>query len=146
MYKCPNQFREWPDEVLYNCLIDMCVRFNDIPQAIKLFQSMTTKPGPVSTAYKRHKHFNPPTVRASAVTFGILIKAYGQANQLDQAFMMFRHMKFAQLVPSSMTYGCLLQACVKNNDIKRAVEVFDNMKADKIQMNTVIYTTMIKAY
>ena len=55
-------------------------------------------------------------------------------------------MKFARLVPSSMTYGCLLQACVKNNEIKRAVEVFDNMKADKVQMNTVIYTTMIKAY
>ena len=60
--------------------------------------------------------------------------------------MMFREMKFAQLVPSSMTYGCLLQACVKNNDILRAVEVFENMKKDKAQMNTVIYTTMIKAF
>ena len=31
------QFREWPDEVLYNCLIDMCVRFGDLDCAEVLF-------------------------------------------------------------------------------------------------------------
>ena len=45
-----------------------------------------------------------------------------------------------------MTYGCLLQACVKNDDIRRACEVFETMKVDSVAMNTVIYTTMIKAY
>lgn len=45
-----------------------------------------------------------------------------------------------------MTYGCLLQACVKNDDIKRACDVFAMMKEDGAAMNTVIYTTMIKAY
>lgn len=37
MVNCPSQFREWPDEVLYNCMIDMCVRFRDLPRAIQLF-------------------------------------------------------------------------------------------------------------
>ena len=55
-------------------------------------------------------------------------------------------MKRARLVPSSMTYGCLLQACVKNDDIRRACQVFETMKDDNVAMNTVIYTTMIKAY
>ena len=34
------QFREWPDEVLYNCLIDMCVRFGDLDSAEVLFAQM----------------------------------------------------------------------------------------------------------
>ena len=45
-----------------------------------------------------------------------------------------------------MTYGCLLQACVKNDEIRRACDVFEQMKYDGVPMNTVIYTTMIKAY
>ena len=50
------------------------------------------------------------------------------------------------LIPNSVTYGCLLDACVKNNDLQRAQDVFDCMKRDKVPMNTIIYTTMIKAY
>ena len=60
--------------------------------------------------------------------------------------MIFCEMKSERLVPSAMTYGCLLQACVKNDDIKRAENVFAAMKSDNVPMNTVIYTTMIKAY
>ena len=85
-------------------------------------------------------------VKPSAVTYGIIIKAYGQENQLENAFKIFQEMKRARLVPSAMTYGCLLQACVKNDDIRRACQVFETMKEDRVPMNTVIYTTMIKAY
>ena len=85
-------------------------------------------------------------VQPSAVTYGIIIKAYGQENQLENAFKIFWEMKRARLVPSSMTYGCLLQACVKSDDVRRACQVFEMMKVDDAPMNTVIYTTMIKAY
>lgn len=37
MVQTREQFREWPDEVLYNCLIDMCVRFGDLDSAEQLF-------------------------------------------------------------------------------------------------------------
>lgn len=55
-------------------------------------------------------------------------------------------MKSLNLTPNSVTYGCLLDACVKNSDFRRANQVFDCMQRDKIPMNTVLYTTMIKAY
>lgn len=55
-------------------------------------------------------------------------------------------MKRLKLVPNSITYGCLLDACVKNNDTKRAHSVFECMQRDEVPLNTVIYTTMIKAY
>jgi pentatricopeptide repeat protein len=56
----------------------------------------------------------------SSITYGILIKSFGQANKLDKAFGMFQEMKSLKLTPNSVTYGCLLDACVKNSDIKRA--------------------------
>ncbi len=54
-------------------------------------------------------------IKPSSVTFGILIKAYGQSNQLQNAFNTFYQMKEIGLVPNSVTYGCLIDACVKNN-------------------------------
>lgn len=89
------------------------------------------------------KGFN---VKPSAVTYGILIKAFGFSNKLERAFQIFEEMKRNSLLPNSITYGCLLDACVKNGDIKRASNVFDQMMRDGIAFNTVIYTTMIKGY
>jgi pentatricopeptide repeat protein len=85
-------------------------------------------------------------VKPSAVTHGILIKAYGQSNQIDNAFSVFKRMKESNLVPNSVTYGCLLDACVKNNKIDRAIEVFTTMQIDSVPLNTIIYTTMIKGF
>ena len=163
---CPGQFRERPDEVLFNCMIDMCVRFRDLYGAVSLFNQMDRSFSSNVVNYPPQKYHNrvhnsnfhtnsgkrgggvvrPWSVQPSAVTYGIIIKAYGQENQLENAFKIFQEMKRARLVPSSMTYGCLLQACVKNDDIRRACSVFEAMKEDRVAMNTVIYTTMIKAY
>lgn len=50
------------------------------------------------------------------------------------------------LVPNAVTYGCLLDACVKNNQLEKANEVWMSMKHHQVKMNTILYTTMIKAY
>lgn len=64
-------------------------------------------------------------IKASSVTYGILIKAYGQANQLDNAFYTFYRMKENNLIPNSVTYGCLIDACVKNHKVDKAMELFE---------------------
>lgn len=85
-------------------------------------------------------------LKPSAVTFGILIKAYGSANMLQESFTIFREMLQAKLVPNAVTYGCLLDACVKNGQLEQAEEVWQNMHLNKVKLNTILYTTMIKAY
>ncbi|CDW75338.1 UNKNOWN [Stylonychia lemnae] len=118
-----------PDEILYNCLIDACVRFHDVNRAVAVFHEMQLS-----------------NIKPSSVTYGILIKAYGQANQLENAFFVFRKMKESNLIPNSVTYGCLIDACVKNNQIDQAMEVFETMKKDGVQLNTIIFTTLIKGF
>jgi len=91
-------------------MIDMCVRFRDLYGAINLFNQMDRN---FNSGYKKNynqRRYGPSSsrVQPSAVTYGIIIKAYGQENQLENAFKIFCEMKRARLVPSAMTYGCLL--------------------------------------
>lgn len=60
------------DDVLFNCLIDVCIHFKDMDKAIKAYNYMV-----------QNKIF-PKTI-----TFGILIKGYGMNGQLDKAFELF---------------------------------------------------------
>lgn len=63
-----------PDEILFNCLIDACVRYRNLKRA--------------EEAYKLMIHSK---VIPSSVTFGILIKAYGNAGYLERAFEIFEN-------------------------------------------------------
>ena len=118
-----------PDEILYNSLIDTCIKFNEVSKGFSLFEEMKKK-----------------RIEPSPVTYGILIKAYGKTNDLIKAFEMFEQMKNKKMKINEVAYGCLLDACVKNDRMDLALILFDNMKKDNISFNTVHYTTMIKGY
>jgi len=96
-----------------------------------------------------------------AIQMGILIKVYGQLGRLDEAFLVFSKCQAqnsnGKYLNNDITFGCLIDACVKNGYIHKAEEIFDKiLKNDQlnaqdgssigINPNTVIYTTMIKAY
>eukprot|EP01022_Parablepharisma_sp_SALTPOND_P018835 TRINITY_DN3132_c0_g1_i1.p1 TRINITY_DN3132_c0_g1~~TRINITY_DN3132_c0_g1_i1.p1 ORF type:complete len:1081 (+),score=115.60 TRINITY_DN3132_c0_g1_i1:6228-9470(+) len=118
-----------PDEILYNCLMDACVRFKDKYRAVSVFSEMSLAGVP-----------------PSAITYGILIKAYGQAGELENAFNAFQSMKTAGHFPNAVTYGCLIDACIKNNFVGKAQDVYETMLRDRVKPNTIIYTTLIKGF
>ena len=125
--KLGGQFQ--PDEILYNSLIDACVKFNEINKALCLFEEMKKK-----------------NIEPSAITYGILIKAFGKMNDLVKAFKIFEQIKLNNLKINDVTYGCLLDACVKNNRIDLALVLFEKIKQDNITLNTILYTTLIKGF
>lgn len=125
--KLGDQFQ--PDEILYNSLIDACVKFNEINKALCLFEEMKKK-----------------NIEPSSITYGILIKAFGKMNDLVKAFKIFEQMKINKLKINDVTYGCLLDACVKNNRIDLALVLFEKIKQDNITLNTILYTTLIKGF
>jgi len=68
--------------------------------------------------------------------------------RLDLAFETFFENN-GEKTNNDITFGCLIDACVKNGKIERAEETFNKIKEGGwmgIKGNTVIYTTMIKAY
>ena len=117
------------DEVLYNCIMDTCLYFRQLNKAEQLFREMQLR-----------------GVKPSSVTYGILIKGYGQFKRLDLALKKYGEMADRGLKPNEVTYGCLIDACVNNNQIDRALSIFEEMESCGTKPNTIIYTTLIKGF
>jgi pentatricopeptide repeat protein len=118
-----------PDEILYNVIMDACLRFNKINKMYKYFNEMISQ-----------------NIKPSSITYGILIKAYGIKGQLKKVFEIYEKMKVEKVEISSITFGCLLNACIKNNDLEKAFEIYQEICDKNFQMNIILYTTIIKAY
>lgn len=118
-----------PDEILYNCILDTCVKYNRTKQAEIVFQDMLDA-----------------GVSPSKITYAIMIKAYGNDYNFDKAIEMFTEMKSKGIVANDIIYGCLLNAAVKSNKIEKALEIYEDIKTNNIPMNIILYSTLIKGY
>ena len=118
-----------PDEILYNCIMDACLRFNKIDKMLEMYEEMI-KEG----------------IKPSSITCGIVIKAYGMKGDLNSALDIYYKMKREKIDISNITYGCLINACIKNNNLNKAFELYESLKNESYEMNTILYTTLIKAY
>jgi pentatricopeptide repeat protein len=114
-------------EVLFNTLLDICAGSHDLDRMVDIFAMM--------------KEFQ---VTITNVTFGILIKAYGQAGRLGQCHEVWEGMLDANIKPTVVTFGCYLDACMRNSDASSAERIFSSMALNKVQPNGVIYTSMIR--
>ena len=118
-----------PDEILYNCIMDACLRFNKIDKMLEMYEEMIKN-----------------NIKPSSITCGIVIKAYGMKGDIKSALNIYYKMKREKIEISNITYGCLINACIKNNDLPKAFELYEALKNESYEMNTILYTTLIKAY
>ena len=118
-----------PDEILYNCIMDACLRFNKVDKMLELYKEMLEN-----------------SISPSSVTCGIVIKGYGMKGDVESALKIYQHMKINKIDISNVTYGCLINVCIKNNKLNKAFELYESLKKEGIEMNTILYTTLIKAY
>ena len=118
-----------PDEILYNCIMDACLRFNKVDKMLELYKEMIEN-----------------NISPSSVTCGIVIKGYGMKGDVDSALKIYQHMKINKIQISNITYGCLINVCTKNNKLSKAFELYESLTKEGIEMNTILYTTLIKAY
>lgn len=118
-----------PDEILYNCIMDACLRFGKIEKMLEIYDTMQFE-----------------GVKPSSITYGIVIKGYGMKGRLDKALQIYEQMKEEKIELSSVTYGCLINACIKNDNMYKVFELYEDLKRSGFVMNTILYTTLIKAY
>mmetsp|Transcript_80683 Transcript_80683/g.152480 ORF Transcript_80683/g.152480 Transcript_80683/m.152480 type:complete len:898 (+) Transcript_80683:213-2906(+) len=114
-------------EVLFNTLLDICCASRDLDRMTEIFGTM--------------QEFDVPT---SAVTFGTLIKAFGQAGRLEACHQVWKQIHDLKLEPSVVTFGCYIDACIRNEDVQRAEQIFNEMEAGVIKPNAVIYISLIR--
>ena len=117
------------EEIFFNTLLDICIKFNSIDKAEKLFFDMRE----IKENLSEH-------------TYSIMIKAYGRVKNLDKAIYMFEEIKNNFEYPSNITYGCMMNVYVKCGHTDLAKELMIEMDGKGIKQNLHTYSTLINGY
>jgi pentatricopeptide repeat protein len=121
------------DDVLYNTLLDCCIRLKDVQRCKHLLW----------------KHSRKAIATPSAQTCGTLIRAYGFVRQLNNAWGVWYDMQNSYALDGTdVTFGCMIEACVANGAMDEAIQVFQDLKTkypDK-NANSHIYSLLIKGF
>merc|ERR1719271_809869 len=118
-----------PDEVLVNTLLDACIRLRDVQR--------------LSTALEAFR-------RTGAVpsdhAYGTVLRAYGHARALPEAWATWNEMLARKVPPTEATFAAMVDACVSNGAVDDALDVFRSMKAQIPDFATPsgIYLALIK--
>jgi len=129
-----DEVEESIDEVLYSSVIDACIRIKHL--------------GLLSDLLKRYTQGKCFT-KLTAPTFGSMIKAYGQANDVVHVRELWLEMEESGVKPTAITLGCMVEALVANGEADEAWElVHQQLQNDERRsiINTVVYSTVLKGF
>ena len=115
-----------PDEVLFNSLLDGCVRADAFKIGELVFKKM------------KQSH-----IELSVVAYSIMIKMYGKTGQIEKAFEMLREIQENNLQPGLIVYTCMIKACCQCKNPERAIDAFEMMKREALP-DRVVYQTLIQ--
>jgi len=122
------------DEVLFASVAEACIRTGRLDLLSKWARQ-----------HKRTGGFQ----NLSAPTYGSMIKAYGQARDVEQVWALWEEMISRQVQPTSITLGCMVEALVMNRCTDQAWDLVQKLWTDenhKALLNTVIYSTILKGF
>jgi len=122
------------DEVLFASLAEACIRTG----RLDLLSEKT-----------RQSKQSGKMIGLSAPTYGSMIKAYGQAHDVDQVWALWEEMGACAVRPTSITLGCMVEALVMNRCADQAWALVQKLWDDDAQkslLNTVIYSTILKGF
>jgi leucine-rich PPR motif-containing protein len=117
------------DEILYNSVLDLCLKFSKIDLMENIFNDMTAH-----------------NILPSIITYSIMIKGYGHVYNLEKALGIFELIKNMGIQVNDVVYGCLLNCLVRCCKFDLLNKYYEEMKNEGIKPNLIIYTTLIKGY
>merc|ERR1719482_187288 len=85
----------------------------------------------------------------TAPTYGSMIKAYGQAHDVERLWDLWNEMTQREVRPTAITLGCMVDALVKNNAVDDAWHLLNTLLQDEKMcglVNIVIYSTVLKGF
>lgn len=113
--------------VVYNTILDGCVRHNRADLADVLLENMDVW------------HIHP-----SNFTLGIIVKLWGNRNQLDKALAAVE--KFPKkygFTPNGPVLTCLMFACLRNNALNHAFDAFKKLRAGGYPTDAKVFNALI---
>mmetsp|Transcript_49838 Transcript_49838/g.131726 ORF Transcript_49838/g.131726 Transcript_49838/m.131726 type:complete len:822 (-) Transcript_49838:39-2504(-) len=122
------------DEVLFASVVEACVRTGSLDVLSERMRAYASQGG---------------LAKLSAPTYGSMIKAYGQARNVERIWELWTEMSKRQVTPTSITLGCMVDALVTNHHVEDAWRLVQGVWEDPEQralVNNVIYSTILKGF
>merc|ERR1719421_636412 len=117
-----------PDEIMYNSLLDGCVRNNLYEKGLGLLEEMEDS-----------------GVRPSNFTLSIVVKLASRAKKLDAAFELADSISQRYRFRLNVhVFTNLVQGCVCHRDIPRGLQVLERMLKEKVRPEGRTYTLLIQ--
>ncbi len=80
------------------------------------------------------------------MTYGILIKSYGQQGRVEEALNLFKKMIQMNMRINDVTYGSILDACSKKGQMDIAIEIYNSLENSHLNFNSIVFTTVVKGF
>merc|ERR550514_1392699 len=122
------------DEVLFSSAAETFIRIRRLDQLSELLS---------------HLQETNASLALTAPCYGSMIKAYGNAGDVDHVWQLWREMIKCGVRPTSITVGCTVDALVKNGRVEDAWSLVQELSQDEDRrhyVNTVIYSTVLKGF
>merc|ERR1719440_191659 len=128
------QIDEPMDEVLFSSVIEACIRIHRLDLLSEMMRKFAKQGG---------------LMALTAPTYGSMIKAYGQAHDVERLWELWNEMLQREVKPTAITLGCMVDALVKNSAVDSAWQLLHELLQDEhlnTLVNTVIYSTVLKGF
>merc|ERR550514_142632 len=122
------------DEILFASVIEACLRVGQLDLLSEQMRKYAKQGG---------------LVALTAPTYGSMIKAYGQARDIERMWELWSEMEKRQVKATSITLGCMVDALVKNRCVEDAWNLVHRILSDEFRcslVNNVIYSTILKGF
>jgi len=122
------------DEVLFSSVIEACIRTRRLDLLSEMMRKYAKQGG---------------LLALTAPTYGSMIKAYGQAHDVERLWELWNEMINREVRPTAITLGCMVDALVKNQAVESAWQLMHKLLKDEdlsTLVNTVIYSTVLKGF
>merc|ERR1719375_1928691 len=129
-----DQMEDTMDEVLFSSVIEACLRVGQLDLLSEQMRKYARQGG---------------LVALSSPTYGSMIKAYGQARDVERMWELWYEMGKRQVKPTAVTLGCMIDALVKNRCVEDAWNLVHEVLSDPARralVNNIIYATILKGF
>ncbi|GAV72691.1 PPR domain-containing protein/PPR_2 domain-containing protein/PPR_3 domain-containing protein/DYW_deaminase domain-containing protein [Cephalotus follicularis] len=113
------------DIIIEGSLLDLYVKCSDIQAAHDFFLSTDTE---------------------NVVLWNVMLVAYGQLNNLNESFWIFRQMQVEGLIPNQFTYPSVLRTCTSLGALDLGEQIHSQVIKTGFQFNVYVCSVLIDMY
>jgi len=132
------QYSLEPNEIIYGCILNACVKANNLFKAVEVFNEIKN---------------NSSGISMNVYIYTILIKGYTKTKDFAKAFELYNQMLHdTSITLNIIVFNAILDCCVECFDIEMMKKIYEDLRQRAVvdetypQPDLITYSTVIKGY